>query len=78
MTTVALPPKRQMKKQVQLALDNIGEAYHELLIMRYLEELSMREIADCLGASEDAVKMRHMRALQKLGKEFNQLGSSNG
>ena len=60
--------RNQMIRQVQEALGKIGEAYREVLVMRYLEELLMREIAQCLGASEAAIKMRHMRALKRLGK----------
>jgi len=34
--------------------------------MRYLEQLSTREIAAVLGLTEGAVKVRHLRALERL------------
>ena len=34
--------------------------------MRYLEQLSTRDVAAALGISEGAVKVRHLRALERL------------
>ena len=75
-------PSQNLEKQrlgnlVQVALENISPSYREVLVMRYLEELSMREIAECLGASESAIKMRHMRALKQLGKALSNPWPSN-
>ena len=62
------------KERVQVALESLGDAYREVLVMRYLEELSMKEIAECLGASESAIKTRHVRALKQLGKALHPSG----
>ena len=70
--------REQMREQVQFALGTIAATYREVLIMRYLEELSMREIAECVGATESAIKMRHMRALKQLGKALSISRSSDG
>jgi hypothetical protein len=35
-------------------------------LLRYLEDLSTRELAAVLGLSESAVKMRQLRALRRL------------
>ena len=35
-------------------------------MLRYLEMLSSREIAEVLGITEGAVKVRHLRALERL------------
>ena len=70
--------REQKREQVQFALGTIDVNYREVLIMRYLEELSMREIADCVGTTENAIKMRHMRALKQLGKALNIPRSSDG
>jgi RNA polymerase sigma-70 factor (ECF subfamily) len=37
-----------------------------VLVLRYLEDLSTRELAAVLGLSESAVKMRQLRALCRL------------
>ena len=48
------------------ALDRLSERDRELLALRHLEMLSIREIAGVLGISEGAVKVRHVRALERL------------
>jgi DNA-directed RNA polymerase specialized sigma24 family protein len=35
-------------------------------VLRHLEQLSTREIASVMGITESAVKMRQLRALQRL------------
>ena len=70
--------REQMREQVQTALGTITVSYREVLVMRYLEKLTMREIADCVGASESAIKMRHLRALKELGKALGNVRSSDG
>jgi DNA-directed RNA polymerase specialized sigma24 family protein len=37
-----------------------------VLVMRYLDQLSIREIAAVLGITESGVKSRHLRALQRI------------
>jgi RNA polymerase sigma-70 factor (ECF subfamily) len=51
---------------VQAALARLSEADRELLVLRYLEDLSTREIAAVLSLTESAVKMRRLRALRRL------------
>jgi RNA polymerase sigma-70 factor (ECF subfamily) len=53
---------------VRLALEQLSETDRELLVMHYMERLSVDEIGSILELGESAVKMRHMRALQKLRK----------
>ena len=38
----------------------------EVLVFRYLEQLDAKEIAAIVGISQDAVNMRHLRALKRL------------
>jgi RNA polymerase sigma-70 factor (ECF subfamily) len=56
----------ERRARVQAALSRLGEADCEVLALRYLEDLSTREIAAVLELSESAVKMRQLRALQRL------------
>ena len=48
------------------AMDKLGTADRQALLLRFFEQLSMRETADMLGVSEDAAKKRVSRALDKL------------
>jgi RNA polymerase sigma-70 factor, ECF subfamily len=58
--------QEEMRAQVQAALARLREQDREILVMRYLEQLSNKEIAAAIGVSEGAVKMRHLRALTSL------------
>jgi RNA polymerase sigma-70 factor, ECF subfamily len=58
--------REELRSRVQAALAQLNEGDRELLVMRYLEQLANAEIAEALGISEGAVKMRHLRALERL------------
>jgi RNA polymerase sigma-70 factor (ECF subfamily) len=55
--------RKELRGQVQAALARLRPQERDILVMRYLEQLSNKEIASALGISEGAVKMRHLRAL---------------
>jgi RNA polymerase sigma-70 factor (ECF subfamily) len=56
----------EMRHRVQSALGGLSERDREVLVLRYLEHLSTREIAAVLGLEEAGVKTRQLRALQRL------------
>ena len=56
----------EQRQRVQQALARLGPADREVLVLRYLEDLSTAEIAAVLELTESAVKMRQLRALQRL------------
>jgi RNA polymerase sigma-70 factor (ECF subfamily) len=58
--------REELCARVQGALARLAEYDREVLALRYLEDLSIREMAAILGISEGAVKMRHLRALERL------------
>jgi RNA polymerase sigma-70 factor (ECF subfamily) len=58
--------RAELRHRVRVALAQLAERDREVLVMRYLEQLSTREIAAVLGIAEGAVKTRHLRALQRL------------
>jgi RNA polymerase sigma-70 factor, ECF subfamily len=58
--------REEMRDRVQAALARLPEGDCEVLVLRYLEQLAMAEIAAVLEISEAAVKMRHTRALGRL------------
>jgi RNA polymerase sigma-70 factor (ECF subfamily) len=58
--------RAELQGRVQAALEALGERDREVLVLRYLEGLRTREVAAVLGISEGAVKVRHVRALERL------------
>jgi RNA polymerase sigma-70 factor, ECF subfamily len=56
----------ELRLRVRSALAEMAPHDREVLVLRYLEQLSMAEIAAILGISEGGVKSRHMRALLRL------------
>jgi RNA polymerase sigma-70 factor, ECF subfamily len=58
--------RSEARERVRAALDRLAERDRELLVLRHLEQLSIREIAAVLGISEGAVKVRHVRALERV------------
>jgi len=52
-------------ERVRAVLDQLECPDRELLELRYVEQLSLAEIADRLGIGRSAVKMRHVRALKR-------------
>jgi RNA polymerase sigma-70 factor (ECF subfamily) len=57
----------ERRDRVQAALASLSEGDREVLVLRYLEHLSTREIAAILGLAESSVKTRQLRALRRLG-----------
>jgi RNA polymerase sigma-70 factor (ECF subfamily) len=66
--------REELRGQVHAALAALAPTDREVLVLRHLEHLSMKEIAAVLGTSEGAVKVRHLRALARfrdlLGPDF--------
>lgn len=58
--------RSEARAQVRVALERLPGRDRELLELRHLEQLSIREIAGVLGISEGAAKVRHIRALERL------------
>jgi RNA polymerase sigma-70 factor (ECF subfamily) len=58
--------RAELRDRVRAALALLSEIDREVLVLRYLEQLPLREVAAVLGLGESAVKMRHVRALERL------------
>jgi RNA polymerase sigma-70 factor (ECF subfamily) len=56
----------ERRSRVQAALAALAESDREVLVLRVLEELPVKEIAAVLGVSEAAVRSRQFRALERL------------
>ena len=55
-------------------VDELAEDQCRVLVMRFAEEKSIREIAEALGRSEGAVKQLQFRALESLRTKFHHRG----
>ena len=58
--------RSERRKLAQKLLAQLGAREREVLVLRYLEHLSTREIGAVLGLTEAGVKSRHLRALRQL------------
>jgi RNA polymerase sigma-70 factor (ECF subfamily) len=58
--------RAELRQGLQRALQELPERDREVLVLRQLEQLSVAQTAKVLGISAGAVKVRHLRALQRL------------
>lgn len=68
----------ESKMEVQLAMADIRQVmtsmkpmHQDVLILRFIEELSLKECAKALGKSEGAVKLIQHRAMKELQKRLS-------
>ncbi len=57
-------------KQLRKALDTISPDERSILLMKYQDDFSIKEIADTFNLTESAVKMRLKRTKEKLKKYY--------
>jgi RNA polymerase sigma-70 factor (ECF subfamily) len=58
--------RQELRERVRAALGRLPARDREVLVLRHLEEMPVREVAAVLGAGEGAVRMRLVRALGRL------------
>lgn len=63
---------------LEKAIDALPEAQRSVFVMQSLEEMSTAEIAECLEITEEAVKMRLLRARQSLRRSLYKLALVTG
>jgi RNA polymerase sigma-70 factor, ECF subfamily len=56
----------EARQRVRQALEQLGERDREVLVLRFLEQMSAAEIAVVLAIPEGTVRVRQLRALQRL------------
>ena len=64
----------QIKPLLDDAMAKLGEKDRDAIVLRFFEGKPLSEVGAALGASEDAAKMRVIRALEKLRRFFAQRG----
>jgi RNA polymerase sigma-70 factor (ECF subfamily) len=70
-SSVAIPAdellsRQETRRMVRRAIDQLPEMYRTVLVLRDIEELSTREVAEALEITPSAVKVRLHRARQGL------------
>jgi RNA polymerase sigma-70 factor, ECF subfamily len=63
--------RREMGQRVRAVLARLSEVDREVLVLRFLERLSTAEAAEVVGVSQGAVRLRLMRALERLRESIN-------
>jgi RNA polymerase sigma-70 factor (ECF subfamily) len=53
-------------EEVKKALQNLKDEYREVIVLKYVEEMSIGEIANILGKTNGAVRVLAHRAIQML------------
>jgi RNA polymerase sigma-70 factor, ECF subfamily len=66
----------ELRDRVRAALDRLPARDREVLVLRHLDQLSVREMAAVLGITPGAVKTRHVRALQRFRDLLDREGES--
>jgi RNA polymerase sigma-70 factor (ECF subfamily) len=67
--------KTQTKADLERMLAQLNPSYRSVLLLRYVEHLKFREIADALQEPIDTIKSKHRRALIQLRKMLAETGS---
>ena len=56
----------EQRARIKSTLERLSPEHREVLVLRFLEELSLAEVAAVLGLREPAVRGRQFRAIQRL------------
>jgi RNA polymerase sigma-70 factor (ECF subfamily) len=70
-----MPTKLEMET-VRRALATMKPDYQDVIIMRFIEDLPIRETADALDKSEGAIKLMQHRAIKELKRILKEWNSS--
>lgn len=70
--------RRELAARFREAIDHLGEADGEIIMMRHFDQLSNQEAALALGLSEPAAGMRYLRAMRRLRELLDDDRSSSG
>ena len=58
--------RQEARRRLREGLDQLPDTDRDVLVLRFLEEMSLEEVAEVLGISQGAVSMRQLRALMRL------------
>lgn len=63
-----------VRRALDASLAEMSEGQRQVVVLRLIEGWSFREIADGVGVTEEACRMRFMRGLEQLRDDFEQEG----
>ena len=63
-----------VRRALDASLAEMTEGQRQVVVLRLIEGWSFREIADQVGVTEEACRMRFMRGLEQLRDDFEQEG----
>ena len=69
--------RKELKQRVQRMLDQMAAADREVLVLRFLEQLSVSDTAAILGLTADGVKSRQRRALERFSSLLDDSSSGD-
>jgi uncharacterized protein (TIGR03435 family) len=64
----------QIRPLLDAAMAALGEADRGIIVLRFFDDLSTKQVAAALGTTEDTAKQRLHRAVEKLRRFFNKRG----
>lgn len=62
------------KDQLRVALNRLKDTHREILLLKFMEDLSNEEIAAMLDKTEGSLRIMQLRALKALRKTLSQMG----
>ena len=67
-----------LRRLLEDVINALPDSYRQVFVLRDVEEMSTQEVAECLGISENNVKMRLRRAHAQLRRElFARVGAES-
>lgn len=66
---------QETKKLLENAIDELPEKYRTIYVMREIEGMNISEVANCLGLTENNVKVRHHRSKTLIKDELLKLSA---
>ena len=76
--TVTDPAEKQGVREALKLLGELDELYRVVITMRYMDEMSPREIAGILGVTENVVSVRIHRGIERLQAAYNKPPEGEG
>jgi RNA polymerase sigma-70 factor (ECF subfamily) len=64
--------KRELSQRLRGAMTQLKDSEREVLILKYLEQLSSAEIADVMGLAQRTIQAQHRQALEKLHRALGE------
>ena len=67
--------QRSLDKEIlKIALSKISSKYRDIIVYKFINELSNQEIAEILGKSEGSLRILQFRALKALKDVLGEMG----